>query len=48
MEDLTLYRKKKQFDIVSLMGGKRTTGVAEQNPKQHSPRVQKDPPQPNE
>jgi len=23
MEDLTLYRKKKVFDIVSLMGGKR-------------------------
>jgi len=26
-------RKKKSFDIVNLMGGKRTTDVSEHNPK---------------
>jgi len=41
-----LCRKNKSFDIVSLMGGNRTTGVAEQNPKQNLPQVPRDLPRP--
>ncbi len=48
MEEYKLCRKKKYFDIVNLMGGKRTTDVPEHNPKQHSPQIQKNPPQPSE
>lgn len=39
-------RKKKSFDIVNLMGGKRTTDVSEQNPKQNLPQVPRDLPRP--
>lgn len=43
-----LFRKKKSFDIVNLMGGNRIKNVPEHNPKQHSPQGQKDPPPPSE
>ena len=43
-----LCRKKKSFDIVNLMGGDRIKNVPEHIPKQHSPKVQKDLPQPND